>query len=383
MCNKCNSNLNNPYMMQQLMLFKQQQNAQAGMQTAYVIMNGASTLLSMIFSNFSSANSVDSYSDNTSVNYVEKYANNSKEEVVEDPKETKIDITKSTDAEIKTEIEKLLKNRVTNLDNATLDELVTKYRELKTKDPNYSDHLLTLRLQNFVLGKINQDKLSTWSKKESELMQASPNAKPKAMAQALSNNTEEKEIIDLKKDSENIIDFNKLKNLSLQVMSYADSNNNEKIDLVEFFRKDLISHYQISGNLNINDATTKADEQLKELNIKTSQDVMDLYSKLNANGVNNLSGEEMILMSSVMQFDTLNQNEDPLSLDLNELMAYHATVANFNTADNKIDKGDYSLFNSSMTTEIKERLEDGTVVNKTENDLKFYYDAVLNYKPKS
>ena len=378
MCNKCNSNLNNPYIMQQLMLFKQQQNAQAGMQTAYVIMNGATTLLDIIFRNFSSANSVNSYSDNTSVNYVEKYANNSKEEVVEDPKETKIDITKSTDAEIKTEIEKLLKDRVT-----TLDELVTKYRELKTKDPNYSDHLLTLRLQNFVLGKINQEKLSTWSEKELELMQASPNAKPKAMAQALSNNTEEKEIIDLKKDNENIISFDKLKSLSLQVMSYADSDNNEKIDLVEFFRKDLISHYQISENLNINDATTKADEQLKELNIKTSQDVMDLYSKLNANGVDNLSGEEMILMSSVMQFDTLNQNEDPLSLDLNELMAYHATVANFNTADNKIDKGDYSLFNSSMTTEIKERLEDGTVVNKTENDLKFYYDAVLNYKPKS
>ena len=219
------------------MLFKQQQNAQVGMQTANMIMNGASMLLSVIFANFSSANSVNSYSDNTSVNYVEKYANNSKEEVVEDPKETKIDITKSTDAEIKTEIEKLLKDRVTNLNNATLDELVTKYRELKTKDPNYSDHLLTLRLQNFVLGKINQEKLSTWSEKESELMQASPNAKPKAMAQALSNNTEEKEIIDLKEDNENIISFVKLKNLSLQVMSYADSDNNEKIDLVEFSEK--------------------------------------------------------------------------------------------------------------------------------------------------
>jgi hypothetical protein len=301
-----------------------------------------------------------------------------KEEVVAPPeKKVKEEVKEElTDDEIKNEIQnKLLKDKIVDLDEATLNELVDKYKQIKAADPEYSDELLSLRLQNFVMGKMNHMKSVEWANRENNFIKKEEEATSQQIATALSNNTDSSQVVDLTGNG-NTISIDKLRALSLQYIRYADANNDETIDLVEFYRNDLISYYQVYENLNIDAATKKADEKIKELNLKTNQDVIDLAHTCDANSE---KGEEITLAGSLMYFTTLNQTDSDFNLDINEVMAYYAAMANFNTDDNKLDNGDFSLFNNSIIEDMEITLDNGETVNKTEHMLKGYYNAIINY----
>ena len=298
-----------------------------------------------------------------------------KKEVVAPPeKKVKEEVKEElTDDEIKNEIQnKLLKDKIVDLDEATLNELVDKYKQIKAADPEYSDELLSLRLQNFVMGKKNHMKSVEWAKRENNI---ETEATSQQIATVLSNNTDPSQVVDLTGIG-NTISIDKLKALSLQYIRYADANNDETIDLVEFYRNDLISYYQVYENLNIDDATKKADEKIKELNLKTNQDVINLANNIS---VDSKVGEEITLVGSFMYFTTLNQTDSDFNLDINEVMAYYAAMANFNTNDNKLDNGDFSLFNNSIIEDMEITLDNGETVDKTEHMLKSYYNAIINY----
>ena len=60
----------------------------------------------------------------------------------------------------------------------------------------------------------------------------------------------------------------------------ADKNNDKSVDLLEFFRNDLITYYLVYENLELDQAIGKADKKLEELNIKTSEDLRNYAKKI-------------------------------------------------------------------------------------------------------
>lgn len=367
MCNKCGGKT--PSVGDFINTRKIQQNYYNNASITTQIVGGVSTLIGKILAGIDSS----SPEEESQVPVKPK-----REEVPVEEDEVK----EYTDEEIKKDIETRLKSKkITNIDNSTLEELVERYKQIKSENPNYDDNLLTLRLENFVRGKVNHQKTATWTKLEKNYLSTEEGLVSDAQPRAnlLGNTTPQTEIIDLEKENE--ISIEKLRALSMQVLEFVDSNGDRAIDLVEYYRNNLISYYQTFEELEINSATQKADEKISELKLKTNQDVINYAQTLNNS---TQVGEELTLIDTMLKFDSLNQTEETIeitsSLDIQELMAYHATMANFNTSDNKIDNGDFSLFNNSMTEDIMMTLENGTSVNKREYFLENYYNAIKNFK---
>ena len=324
------------------------------------------------------ANKSDDEDSEVSTEVDDKYKLPEESEEVTDKAE---DLSKMSDEEIKNKITSLLSNSVTNLDDETMTELVSKYKQIKADNTTTSDDMVTLRLKNFVKGKQFQQRTANWSSFELEALalDSFQNTRPIQRASILSKTAEPGDDIDLSAEGNNI-SMDKLRELSSSYLEYADSNNDKSLDLLEFFRQDLISYYQTFENQEINVAVKSADAKIKELNLNDSNDVLAMAEKLNADSIN---GEELTLMGSIMNFTKLNQenNDNQLSLDLNELMAYHETMANFHSNDNKIDIGDFSLFNQAVAGEkIEITTPQGDMVEKLDYSLKKNYNKIKNNK---
>ena len=82
----------------------------------------------------------------------------------------------------------------------------------------------------------------------------------------------------------------------------------------------------------------------------------------------------LVLAESVLRFDKLDQKEDCV-LDIQEIQAYHAAMANFDTADNKLGASDYNAFNQAVLFD-EEMTITGKQVKAADYFLKGYYGSL-------
>lgn len=295
----------------------------------------------------------------------------STEEVNEQPEENK---QPKTDSEIKQDIQNLLssKQKITDLDDTILNELVAKYKDIKANDSTLSDDLIALKLANHVNCKIYAKKIGIWDKEISKLTQTAmdKNLDLKVVTTALRENQDDFGVIDLEQDGE--ISKEKLNAVSCSYFEFNDENDNAEIDLIEYFKSDLVKYYQTIG-LNFDDAKTKAKEKLVELGIKEPKDLIELSKNIDFQS-DNISDELLVLAESVLRFDKLDQKEDCV-LDIQEIQAYHAAMANFDTADNKLGASDYNAFNQAVLFD-EERIIAGKQVKAADYFLKGYYGSL-------
>lgn len=295
----------------------------------------------------------------------------STEEVNEQPEENK---QPKTDSEIKQDIQNLLssKQKITDLDDTILNELVAKYKDIKANDSTLSDDLIALKLANHVKGKTYAKKMGIWDKQISELTQTAmdKNLDLKVVTTALRENQDDFGVIDLEQDGE--ISKEKLNAVSCSYFEFNDENDNAEIDLIEYFKSDLVKYYQTIG-LNFDDAKTKAKEKLVELGIKEPKDLIELSKNIDFQS-DNISDELLVLAESVLRFDKLDQKEDCV-LDIQEIQAYHAAMANFDTADNKLGVSDYNAFNQAVLSD-EEMTIAGKQVKAADYFLKGYYGSL-------
>lgn len=262
---------------------------------------------------------------------------------------------------------------ITNLDNATIDELVERYEQILQSDSETSDDIMAMRLSNYVKGKVNHGLTNNWDGQVSELWVAARarNIENPDFSSALNSGVQESDRIDLTGE-EGYISKDKLVALSNAYLEYMDSNNDKQIDLVELYERDLASHYQAQENITIEQARSKAKAKIEELGLNSTEAVLAYISSIN---LQSATAEQTTLAGTAMMFDKLNINtEDGNGLDQKEIMAYYAAMANFYSSDNKLDVADYNAFNESITSDVSMTVE-GQQVLKNEYYLKGYYDT--------
>ncbi|MBR2430416.1 hypothetical protein IKB17_03000 [bacterium] len=253
------------------------------------------------------------------------------------------------DNQIKEKIQNFLENKITNLNDEILNELVDKYKKIKENDPSISDEMLGLRLHNYVRGKANAQHMVNYDILTNGVMDTLGEYDNPDILTGLNDIKNDEEAIDLTaSDGSDNISLDKLRDLSMSFLEFHDLDDDKSIDLLEFFKKDLIKHYQAFDNQTMQEATIMVENKLTELKIKNVDDLLELARKIDPTS-DKVTQEEMVLYKSVMQFTKLNVNPDNnISLDSNEIMAYFASVANFNTIDNKLDVADLYDFNNSI-----------------------------------
>jgi len=252
--------------------------------------------------------------------------------------------------QIKEKIQNLLKDKVTNLNDEILEELVDKYKKIKEKDPKISDEMLGLRLHNYVRGKANAQRMVNYDILKYGVMEELGNLENPDILTGLNVVKNNEEAIDLTaSDGSDNISLNKLRDLSMSFLEFHDLDNDKSIDLLEFFKKDLIKHYQALDDKTMQKATIMVENKLTELNIKNVNDLLELARNIDPTS-DKVTQEEMVLYNSVMQFTKLNINtlNESVNIDVKEIMAYFASVANFNSMDNKLDVADLYDFNNSI-----------------------------------
>lgn len=299
-------------------------------------------------------------------------------------KEKENDSTANTETKVtiavddKTKVLNLLERaQVSNLDDATLEEVINRYSQIMAQNPDTTDEMMALRLRNFVNGKMNAQRMAKWDKDTYEVMNRfiDSDIQNPDITKALRDTKDSNDTIDLSTPDGTKTSIDKLNSLSLSYMEFQDLDNSKDIDIKEYYQKDLIKYYQSIDNLRLDDAKTKAEETLKNLNIKTPEDLMNYAKEIDITSTS--VAEEIILSNSVMQFVKLNINSDDNKLDVTEIMAYHAAVANFDTEDNKLDIADYYEFNEAILSG-KEMTVNGEKVEAVDYFLNGYYKAIKN-----
>lgn len=310
-------------------------------------------------------------------------SNNDKEEYTYTPTRIKTKTDPADDNlnedQIKEKIQNLLKDKITDLDDEILNELVDKYKNLKEKEPEISDEMLGLRLHNYVRGKINAQRMVNYDILTYGVMDELGALDNPDILKGLNVVKNNEEAIDLTtSDGSNDISLDKLRDLSMSFLEFHDLDDDKSIDLLEFFKKDLIKHYQALDDKTMQEATIMVENKLKELNIKNVDDLLQLAEKIDLNS-GNVTQEEMVLSNSVMQFTKLNINtsNESVNIDAKEIMAYFASVANFNSIDNKLDVADLYEFNEAILSGKK---WNNTNTEAVDHFLKNYYDNLNSIK---
>ena len=274
----------------------------------------------------------------------------------------------------KEKVLELLKSKnITNLDNATTEELVERYEQILANDSETSDEIMAMRLSNYVKGKVNHGLTNNWDGQVSELWVTARagNIENPDFSSALNSGVQESDRIDLTGE-EGYISKDKLVALSNAYLEYMDSNNDKQIDLVELYERDLASYYQAQENITIEQARSKAKAKITELGLNSTEAVLAYIDSIN---LQSATAEQVTLVGTAMMFNKLNINtEDGNGLDQKEIMAYYAAMANFYSNDNKLDIADYNAFNESITSDVYTTVE-GEQVLKNDYYLKGYYEA--------
>lgn len=281
--------------------------------------------------------------------------------------------TSKSDVEVKKHIQDLLtKKNISNLDDKTLDELTVKYNELKG---TYSDEMIALKLSNHVRGKAQAEKMANWDRTTNIIMDNfdAKGLKNPDITKALRDTKNENSTINLEKEGN--ISIDKLSAVGNSYMEYNDTDADGNIDLMEFFKKDLINHYQVFDGMSIDDAIVKAESVMAEMGIKTPNDLLNLAGNIDLTS-EDITQELMVLANSVMTFEKLDRT-DNLGLDINEVKAYHAAMANFDTQDNMLDNADKYAFEEAILSGETMTVA-GKKVEAVDYFLDGYYNALTN-----
>lgn len=237
---------------------------------------------------------------------------------------------------------------IVDKESSLFEDLVSKYESIKKADPNITDEIMTLRLENYVKGQQYRAQEYKWKQQVADIEKIIKESDGYRNTPADQQDEYLKNMTTVILKKEYSADAVKLSNIAgfkmfgAQMVESVDINSDGEANFYEILQEALAQEYQVNDGMNRNEALAKAKVFVDEC-IKDTTKIDTIIKNMN-----DQTSEAKIVREVLATIDAYDIDAD-LSINYDEASRAALAMSAYSTEnDATIDASDYFKFNADL-----------------------------------